>query len=269
MIVMPEPSGFPPRYRDLHDEAKFLKVYETIVTHPKIARAAHLLNIHEDRLIGALVRLWMFAMREKSNDGVLRNLGPDDIVVALRMMDVDETAAVIEVLVNETHLLDLVDGEFRVHNWTAGKRTGAKFRETSEIASHGAHVRWEDFSPSSCRYCAEHQEHRDSGEIVEKGCGWCDKDRKAMNTEDALEEASQSRDSQESGSQKGQDSMPRAWMPDRASQVGIPDSDSDSDLDPSSRVSDRKAKASRNQIGERDDEADPERQYPDEYYEEF
>ena len=119
-----------------------------------------LLGTTENEIVGALWKLWWAARSEKNPDGVLDGYGPDEIVATMTLTHLGlEAVDVVEVLVNRTHLLDLVDGQFRVHNWTVGQRSGAKFKERSEIGAHGNHVRYDRFVPDECRYCAEHASH--------------------------------------------------------------------------------------------------------------
>ena len=206
-----------------------------VAVHPPQGRlAAHLLGTTENEIVGALGRLWWAARSEKNPDGVLEGYGPDEIVATMKLTHLGlEAVDVVEVLVNRTHLLDLVDGQFRVHNWTVGQRSGAKFKERSEKGAHGNHVRYDRFVPDECRYCAEHANHIEKGQLVD-GCGWCEKRRAS------LEEGSLEKGSLEEGSQSREPSLEEGSL-EEGSLSGIADEERDSDEDSPPRSTEERA----------------------------
>ena len=123
---------------DRDPDGPWMKSYQALQSHHKVALAAHLLETTENEIVGALWRLWWAARSEKNPDGVLEGYDPDEIVATMKLTHLDfEAFEIVEVLVNRARLLDLLDGQWRVHNWTVGQRSGAKFKERSEIGIHG------------------------------------------------------------------------------------------------------------------------------------
>ena len=92
----------------------WIEVHTNLPDHPKVLRAAKALKLDSDALVGKLIRLWTWAVDNRS-DGRIQDW--DDDVVANIMRYKGKPERLFEVLV-EVRLLDPVeDGGYAIHDW--------------------------------------------------------------------------------------------------------------------------------------------------------
>lgn len=92
----------------------WIEVHDTLPDHPKVLRAAKVLKLDSDALVGKLVRLWVWALGNRE-DGVLNDLDADRLDVIMQYKG--KASALLEALVTNRLLDALPDEHYMIHDW--------------------------------------------------------------------------------------------------------------------------------------------------------
>lgn len=131
---------------------------QTLRDHPKVKRAARLLEIPRPQMLGHLHLLWWWAV-DYAPDGDLTDYDPDEIADAA-MWDGDPEAfvgALIDCGRSGPGLLDAAGGVLAIHDWDdhAGRAPAAQ-RRVSDGGALGNHRRWHvarGITDPDCPHC--------------------------------------------------------------------------------------------------------------------
>ena len=132
----------------------WIEAHDTLPDHPKVLRAAKMLRLDSDALVGKLLRLWTWALSNRE-DGVLSDL---DAGVLHRIMNYGGKADKLLAALTEVRLLDaLPDGRYAIHDWDEHvamlmeqrdrKRTQARERQRRRRAAGAAPEAREEDAP--------------------------------------------------------------------------------------------------------------------------
>ena len=123
----------------------WIEAHDTLPDHPKVLRAAKMLRLDSDALVGKLLRLWTWALSNRE-DGILSDL---DAGVLHRIMNYGGKADKLLAALTEVRLLDaLPEGGYAIHDWDEHvamlmeqrdrKRTQARERQRRRRAAGAA-----------------------------------------------------------------------------------------------------------------------------------
>lgn len=132
----------------------WIEAHDTLPDHPKVLRAAKMLRLDSDALVGKLLRLWTWALSNRE-DGILSDL---DAGVLHRIMNYGGKADKLLAALTEVRLLDaLPDGRYAIHDWDEHvamlmeqrdrKRTQARERQRRRRAAGAAPEAREEDAP--------------------------------------------------------------------------------------------------------------------------